>query len=939
MTLKLFIKLILFAIIHQCSCNWRPYKLPKDCIPEKYRYVPGETGVICRDCERHGRSEFDLQTLPNTITHLTVLNCPLYTLTPGQFVKFKGLTYLHLEEVNLTQIEVGAFDFIELIDTVHIVRNYISYLQEDVFRGLDNITTLDISENNIERIDVTLFKKMKNLKNLTIASNKLNLETFSKELVKGLNLTYIDISDNQFDQIPNKALGELVNLQILIFHEAKTVKYLQIGEEFLNLTQLDTFNVTEIGSDYNVSYYLPSDYFNNLRNCPVVHLDLTGSNIYNVENDTFQYLTNLRYLNMNLNSLGFDAIRNVFLGLRVRFLGAFSMTENFVEIAIKYPLFDGLRSKNIVLGDINAANAKIIHIEDNSFIGTKIVGYLRFQGNNIVKIGPKTFEGLDSLKGLILVSNQIKDINASFTPLKNMTYLDLSENLISNLSQNEWGIVHKVKTIWLAYNKIDTISRDSFIGLPNLQYLNLYSNKLGHIMDGSFTGLDMLEKLTLGHCGIGQILNNTFGRLPSLVYLSFEECYSKAYYIEHSALKELPSLQYLSFQDNRGLVIDKMIFQSLSNLHTLNLDNVIKMKIDVILNATSFEGTPIKNLFISGLNISHFPVSLYDKNLTRLDISRNNIHHFDYHVVKYLYRFHWLKLFLAGNNPYICTCRLSFFVHWLNVSIETCHKHFGAKDEYICIAPHTLKSDSIFELEKSKYMCFEQYPPFALYPYDFVSYSILYFTFITLFSLIFRYKIRKIIFVIKPIKNKSYENVIKPIKDKAYNYVIKPIKNKSYEYDAYISYSNADYLFIEKELSEELDSEVMDGKERFNLAIRDRDFRPGAIVDNIDECMRKSRKLVFILSDSFLQNKDPLEFCTLEMNIALQTVDDANFSRIIFIQKGPLTENLPPLVDAMVRQKVCLQWPEDTRKQKKFWKHLRRELRRPKTSKKVKIMP
>ena len=218
----LFVKIILFAVFHQCDCNRWPHKLPKECLPENYPYVPGDTGVICRDCERHGRSEFDLQTLPKTTTRLTVLNCPLNTLVSQQFVNFKGLTYLHLEEVNLTQIKVGAFDFIKFIDTVHIVKNNIlRHLQKDVFRGLDNITTLDISENNIETIDVNVFKKMKNLKELTIASNKLNLETFSPELLKGLNLTYIDISDNPFDQIPNEVLGELVTLQFLIFHLAK----------------------------------------------------------------------------------------------------------------------------------------------------------------------------------------------------------------------------------------------------------------------------------------------------------------------------------------------------------------------------------------------------------------------------------------------------------------------------------------------------------------------------------------------------------------------------------------------------------------------------------------------------------------------------------------------------------------------------------------------
>ena len=99
--------------MHQSSCNWRPYKLLKDFIPEKYPYVPGDTGVICRDCrdcERHERSEFDFQTLPNTATCLTVLNCLLNTRILRQFVNLKGLTYLHLEDVNLVQIEGGALD-------------------------------------------------------------------------------------------------------------------------------------------------------------------------------------------------------------------------------------------------------------------------------------------------------------------------------------------------------------------------------------------------------------------------------------------------------------------------------------------------------------------------------------------------------------------------------------------------------------------------------------------------------------------------------------------------------------------------------------------------------------------------------------------------------------------------------------------------------------
>ena len=118
------------------------------------------------------------------------------------------------------------------------------------------------------------------------------------------------------------------------------------------------------------------------------------------------------------------------------------------------------------------------------------------------------------------MGNKIKEIGTSLTPLKNLTYLDLSDNLIFNTNQNLSKIVSNVKTLWLTYNEIDTLHRASFTGLQKLQYLNLYSNKLGHIMDGSFTGLYNLQQVILSHCELAQVSNNTLGSLPNLVYFS-----------------------------------------------------------------------------------------------------------------------------------------------------------------------------------------------------------------------------------------------------------------------------------------------------------------------------------------------------------------------------------------------------------------------------------
>ena len=884
-------------------CGGLP-RLPKDCRPE--HDIPGDTGVICRDCERHGRSEFDLQTLPNTTTRLTVLDCPLITLIARQFVNFTGLTYLHLEDVDLTKIEVGAFDLIEFIDTVHIRKNDgLNHLQKDVFRGLDNITSLDISENNIETIDVNVFKTMQNLKNLTISSNNLNLETFSPELLKGLNLTYIDISDNPFDQIPNEALGELVSLQILIFHQAETVKNLSIGEKFLNLTQLHTFNVTKLGSPH----VLYSEFFVHLKNSPVRFMDLHKNEIVHVEKDTFQYLRALRYLNMNYNPLTVDAVRNIFLGLRVPYLHVFSITDNREELFIDKTIFDGLRSNNITVGDFVAVNAQIKHVESFAFNGTRITGTLSFQLNNIKVLEPYTFYGLETLKGLVLMSNQITRMNLAFSFLKQLKYLDLSENRIHyNISYSSSPDMPNLEKLNLAMNAIDSIPSHSFKGMPQLIYLTLYGNSLRNIQKDAFTGLENLRNLILSSSRIAKISSDVLGHLPKLQYLSFEEC-TYLQEIGKNTLKGIPNVEDLSFQNCVNLNIEEKIFKGLPHLKTLRLDYVTRIKPEVITANDSFEGTLLQKLYVTKTNISKFPLGLYGKNMTHIDIENNNIYHIYPHIVfKYLMTYHDLVYFFGQTNPYVCTCALTDYVTWLNVSYYKHDVETGRTEKYKCIAPKPLKDYSILSLMKSKYKCLQEVVPVPL---------------VQLYT--------PFIFEVCVLILMAICNTVIRFRLSLNRFVRKIIFQRHSLYDAYVFYCHEDYPFVLNELVMKLENHSF-----FKLAIRGRDIPQTTGSTNsrtITKFIQKSRKIILILSDRLLRSP---QFCMLEVSLALELIND--ISKIIIIQIGSITEAVPPWLDEVVRDRGKLVWSNEESQKRRFWNSLKRELQKPKTSNQMNVV-
>ncbi|ELU03528.1 hypothetical protein CAPTEDRAFT_27770, partial [Capitella teleta] len=104
------------------------------------------------------------------------------------------------------------------------------------------------------------------------------------------------------------------------------------------------------------------------------------------------------------------------------------------------------------------------------------------------------------------------------------------------------------------------------------------------------------------------------------------------------------------------------------------------------------------------------------------------------------------------------------------------------------------------------------------------------------------------------------------------------------EYDAIISYSAKDYKWVCHVLRRKLEST----DRGFKLCLHDRDFKVGATIgENILESVRKSRRMIMVLSRNFLNSS----WCMMEFRAAHLQVLKEMSKYLILIMYEDIHEN------------------------------------------------
>ncbi|KAL7048995.1 hypothetical protein ACKWTF_003562 [Chironomus riparius] len=624
------------------------------------------------------------------------------------------------------------------------------------------------------------------------------------------------------------------------------------------------------------------------------------------------------------------------------------------------------------LKNLDLRNCQLKSVERNLFENLKKLEYLYLSNNNIASLDDESFH-LPSLIHLDLSFNQektqdgvlpnpLKMTPKVFEKLINLQFLDFSHTKIEvRAIPSLDSLSHTLIGISLCYTELQTTGDNFLSNLTNLKFLDVSGNTQLNLSKSMFHTISTtLERLDVRDANVEKL--EWTNPLTNLRVLNLND--NKIRYLDNNSFSHMLYLKDLNLEKNSLGNWYSRLFTQNQELETLNLrENAIQMlTTDMIQDLLSVRHLAIgKNKFECSCSLYNFMLILFESTKNADMAQLQDRFNFDYSDVESRTTPHAVSIGMRSNlRPEydIISRTYQKFYDQILRSIEALNKHnYIRKSRLLSLTDvkrlndlpfHTILFD--YDENNEDYQCMnvtekqkqsmldlidfcddanfsEKDPPYSGVDDFFIktlstSLSLVIIFFILLCIIYWKWWYIRYFCIL--CKNSAILSFMIDDNDDGKETIVRRTSTSSIDlflYDVFVSYSDYNRPWVLDEFIPNIEK-----RESINVCLHERDFTVGyGILENIISCMDRSRVLLLLISEKFLES----QWCQFEMNLAQHRLLETRKEKLIVV----LLEDIPPknqpkTLRYLMRTKTYIKWPENGSNDEKqlFWKRLKKSI-------------
>ncbi|CAL8371664.1 unnamed protein product [Boreogadus saida] len=550
------------------------------------------------------------------------------------------------------------------VTSIELYGNNISTLNKTDLENMPNLLRLDLTRNRISKIESGTFVVQLSLEVLILKNNRLC--KLQEGMFDGLvNLIELRLTSNQIQTVEPASFKTLSKLRILDLGHNKLRHLTNILQHtphlqtlYIPANKISTFHSLELSN----------------KSTKLVTLDLSQNELmyFRLTAGIFPKLKTLKLKDGIKNGMVWEVNDTSYLrsvhkldisGVHSSLHGLQEVIETFNSSSQIYLQLNHISNSLQALINISCKILKLSTLEIRNN-GIKVItsdmlhlcSYLKILDlamNEITNISDNSFQSLRKLKTLKMKNNCLTSVPNAVRKTQ-ITKLDLSHNNISVLGCDDFSNMTRLRVLYLGNNPLVALQDCVFKDLVNLHELMLQNSSIDQLNGAFKKNTPNLKNLSLINNELTDLVHGEFRALNSLQYLSLQE--NKLQQLKDGTFFGLSSLTYLNLESNKINEISNCTFVELKALKTLHLGrNCIQYaSVEPILYPPFAELSKLDTLYISNQIRPHkrpnFPQNFLQglTNLSILYMQNNNIKFVHPHTFNYTPN---LNVLIMSNNP------------------------------------------------------------------------------------------------------------------------------------------------------------------------------------------------------------------------------------------------------------------------------------------------